>query len=701
MKKLFSLLLAALILAGSAVSCTKQPADEGYLCDFPLPDLYAGYGNVESAFPLYLEAEPFRDTRGFDENGKLISDGYITLPAFWMNGDTVYSIARYRAEVIDGGYKALKAHETTGEFGTIHDLQIQQGDTVETIHLTGLEGRKIRFYQGRTEPDGSFTILAEDITDYTADQSVYPYFLRYDQNGVLQEKLPVQPDDVFLFPEYVQFCGNLIAVRNENVQKYDRDRYGHYIEPLTVYNPDTGELKTLSETTASFCCTDDSIYWMETEQEMDIQRMEFEIHRWLYRWDPVTDTSEKIDEVFSDNRFYHIRYDPDRNLLIYDDYKEMYVYDLDTDEEWKIMESTVAIQPVSLRDGRLTIKVASSGILIYDIPDTIIPLADSRTPIRFCMQSANPPDAPEDHAMQVLRANGYSVKSETVYAAGDSDEYAFTMAKKLLAGDTDFDIFYVSTEMAQLLKQEYFADLSKYAALDQLYDTLPSGMKELLSLDGMPALLPTDIRTNISVSDDGVFPQSLSDLTGMSLKSTSVRMAFSPLLEQFTANYMARRLSEKQALTDLTALMKTAQDCIAAGNVTQSGKLTFRNYAMSVKDSQTAAPMLLLGEDYSHAYNGGFWAINPNTQNPELAGLTLCTMLLYDMDRNILPIYEDEPDERGKLFLDQLKNSVLGYQPIDWNDRIREFFTALENGTHTPESTAEDMLRWLKMARDE
>jgi len=698
MKRTLSLTLAVLILAGSLTACTAVPEEEDCLYDFPLPDLYAGYGNVESSLPLYLEAEPFHDTRGYDENGELICDGYVTAPALWMDGDTIYSIALYQAEVIDGGYEALL---TTDEYGTLQDLEIRRGDTVETIRLTGLEGRKIRFYQGRTEPDGSLTVLAEDLTDFIVSQTSYPYVMRFDKDGALREELPILPTGVFLEPGYVQMCGNLIAVRNENVQNYDRDRYGHVISTLTVYNPDTGELKTLSEATASFCCTDDYVYWMETEQEMDIQRMEFEIHRWLYRWDPVTDTAEKIDEVFSDNRFYHIRYDPDRNLLFYDDFYEMSVYDLTTDEEYKIMESTVAIEPVSVRGDRLIVDVFSSGILIYDIPGTILPLAESRTPVRFCMNTANPPAAPMDHVMKVLRANGYSVKGEAAYAAEDSGEYAFTMAKKLLAGDTDFDIFYVSTEMSQLLKQEYYADLSQYAALDQLYDDFPPGLRDLLSLDGMPALVINDLRTGITVSDDGVFPDSVGDLPGTALKSTSVRMALMPLFEQFSANYMAHRLSEKQAKSDLTALFETAQACMDAGNVTQSGKLAFRNTTMTLKASQTAAPMLLSGEDYSYAYAGGFWAINPNSPNPELAGLTLCTLILYDRERNSLPIYEDEPDARGQLFLDQLENSVLSYQPADWNDRLRDFFTALEEGTHTPESAAVEMLRWLKMARDE
>ena len=95
-----------------------------------------------------------------------------------------------------------------------------------------------------------------------------------------------------------------------------------------------------------------------------------------------------------------------------------------------------------------------------------------------------------------MELNGFSVRIESSPEMDPSTgnaytEYANTMAKKLLAGDTDFDLFWLSAETPTLFKEGYFTDLASgekestnLPASDVLYFVLENGDKIIVRPSG-------------------------------------------------------------------------------------------------------------------------------------------------------------------------------------------------------------------------
>ena len=210
------------------------------------------------------------------------------------------------------------------------------------------------------------------------------------------------------------------------------------------------------------------------------------------------DKSFVVHEEFrpTDISLRNMEYDSVNQILYFSTGEYIYSYSFDDGITRTIMlsgDKNLTLQGIT--DNAIIISNGNYATTVYERTTEKVSLNDNQVTLNlYRKMSLDDTDRHQD-IFRIMTVNGYSAKGET-YAIEDTDEYQFAMAKKLLAGDTDFDIFYVSTEMADLMKGQYYEDLSQYPLLNGYYDRMVPGVKELCTIDGVPALVPVNLYTN-------------------------------------------------------------------------------------------------------------------------------------------------------------------------------------------------------------
>lgn len=524
------------------------------------------------------------------------------------------------------------------------------------------------------------------------------------------------------------------------------DWFGSPYQDIYRYDLESGQTELLltgvsdftlrNETIVYLKCDgreDGSTYLSAEEKEEYKGRMYELFHRNLYTYDPTDETHTLLAPFHTENRALYIRLSVDGRTLYHGNYENLYAYSLETGESDKVMESTNLFVPGTMRNGLLPLGMGSSQVSLYKVPAEPVGLEQSRTALVFAQYlMGSTPSTPNEDIFGIVRQNGWNAAGEWGYTSTELDEYTNTMAKKLLAGDTDFDIFYVTTEMSQLFESPYYEDLSRYSLMNGYYDHMQPGAETICSIDGIPCLVPVDLYTFMNridtsvLSGEYILPRTLEEFiqfkdsvtleTGSYLLSANrAFVLFQPLFEQFAANFMNRTVADRQAEQDLIFLYETVYSLMNDNSVYLGEGGTRRNHAMDfvqnrgsfqLGEHQTVLPVLKISEDYGETWHGGFYAVNPNSPNKELAIIFLACMIENQLDigLEVSQLYNtgtDASDEVAELFLQQLADGVRGYQVPDFKGYLREQFEKIETGAMTPADAAEEMQRYLKMVRDE
>ena len=136
--------------------------------------------------------------------------------------------------------------------------------------------------------------------------------------------------------------------------------------------------------------------------------------------------------------------------------------------------------------------------------------------------------------------------------------------------------------------------------------------------------------------------------------------------------------------------------------------------AGSLREGETVMPVLRITEDYQQGWSGGFYAVNPNSPNKELAAVFLACYMendiysgtglaqLYMLSETAQEFVHGEGSEEiYALFKEQLASGVRNHEVADFGMYLYEQFKQIQSGALLPSAAAEETFRYLKMIRDE
>ena len=222
---------------------------------------------------------------------------------------------------------------------------------------------------------------------------------------------------------------------------------------------------------------------------------------------------------------------------------------------------------------------------------------------------------------------------------GGMDEYYDTLIRKLMAKDTDFDLFVIDPGMYEVIAKSMFEDLSQHAGIAQNVAAMVPGMQNLLSQDGKIIGAPLRINipyitySNLPLARYGIQPptEPVMTLDGYKALFSGVTDSFqwehptvavNPryLFEQYIAGFLTGEKEVTEA--GVAALMGELKDMLDAGMLTEdfSWEGLFAVKESFYMDYKTARALLpLLDADSRTVVGVDLLCVNPYAANKELA----------------------------------------------------------------------------------
>lgn len=614
-----------------------------------------------------------RDVIGIRETGG--EYGPFVAPIMYQSAEKGYLLPNAPEEVILAGNDMARQYIYGSE--ALNRIEIYStpdctGEPEKIVELTGLENKALFHWLYADEETGHFTCIGNE---NTAKEG---YFYEFSETGELLRKLPVPGMDLWHMRMVNKSClyGDVYYYVIPVPGTFD-------IEPIyDLYrrNFSDGTYEKIEENITAADFEGDTVYYLKRKSNNYL-----EADGSLYRMDLITLEKEELAEM---NVIKHhatpirsLVMNDERNLVYYATDFDAFTFNPETKERIHIIHSGSAfVEPVEIVGSTLYCTIGQAGYFLYDLPEEPVPYTDALTPLRFlAYYPASAADAqyyaqtgynPYDYTsvFDLMQTNGYASYSEAGLLT-NKEEYAHAMAKKLMAGDSDFDLFYVSTEMAQLFDSQYYEDLTRYSRLScDYFDEMVPGLKDICTIDGRLSLVPLSLNAQIMVIDNSLaegtvtFPRTVADLLNLAdsvtltdgsylMGGNRAATALRKLFEEFAANYILSDLDDETALADLTNLYEMCtllgendKMLLSRGYNAQKRLITFgMNNGMDVTfhgDIQSGS-LPKINENYKTPVSGEFWAINPNSKNKELAGAFLLCFLGQNRVNTLLITYYD------------------------------------------------------------
>ena len=505
-------------------------------------------------------------------------------------------------------------------------------------------------------------------------------------------------------------------------------------------SPWTEEHSVIGENVVAYCVSDGEVYYV-TENMND----SFETEYRLYRYLPDTAESEEVSALPVKPRSYtpfldpNIAYDSTNRILYYQAGSAGFACILDTGENVQISRDAPAL--LNLSHGKLVLKSGNDSAELYKLPENPEDLSAQMPTLLAADYSIGGEQNSfyYDKILSVMEESGTYIAVKPAYTSDDRAEYAHTMAKKLMAGDTDFDIFRITTEMSALMKEQYYENLSEYEVLAPHFGRMLPGIPELCTIDSTLALVPTKLSYDMlyihdrfakvtadlpaslgSVCEfaDRISPQLKDGVPFMVLPNAYI--LFRPWFAQFASNYIYGGMDDDTAAADLAELYRTIDALVRHPAVAVSAEAGQDSYielkrsvssrSKSVKSGRRLIPCFPVKEGYRPVVSGEFWAINPNSKNKELAADFLAAVMVQEQRNSETLMYDIWDDnstyaDGAKELFDAMKSaaavSLRSYDIPDLIPILAEQFARMEAGTLTPEDAAAELFRYLKMTRNE
>lgn len=700
MKKVLSLILTALLLAGCSTDKTKNSADEIISSAVDLENLQmeAVPGVVGSTIRHLTDITTFKTNEEVDY--------FVSAPSVCMSGGKTYLIRNFPDELI--GADAFYSFIDTGEFFT--EIEVYIGDDYsepsEIIELTGFEDDNAKKTWSSIYRDES-----EDRFYLTGSVKVgeeYPGMLYiFDGHGSLisRQELSFNRLNPHLIHDgyiYVHHSGG---------------EWGRKAS-LTAENIESGEEIRLTQNALTVFRGDDGVYCLSLEANED-----YENEYVLFRY--TGDLSQPVKimtiplETIGEGKINFAAYDSDAGALYWSEMNKIHV--IYGGRDYSLLQTQSASSEILQLSGeRLLLGVGCNQIAVYQAENKFDSLTDQQISIRVCTYGPGKAYFEGMFAapLEKMNAAGMFVNFEYTYLTESDTEYVTTMAKKFLAGDTDFDLFLVETSMGELFDKNYYEDLWEYPVLAEYMDQALDGVKELCSIDGKLAVIPRLIQFN------GMFHTTEQNASQKAMKyrefidsaektgeayhfaAPNILRMYDPWFTELSSNFMARIITDEQAESDLEMLYR---DMLEVSNSDAfyfgsdfSDKSVMYKYRIN-GTSSNIAPLPTIGEDYRYAASGMFLGVNPNSENKDIAAaymayyLDMCTKnQLYQPDQYFVTSNQDNSALR-----DMLKSSIRAHKDSDLYYHADDTIGELLIGKITPEEAANRTYRYLRMMRDE
>ena len=674
-------------------------------------------GYIGSSLVKQTELTPFKTAEQVDL--------FVSHPLLHTTAGKSYVLRRFPADLEDGP-------------GTYDDFVIQGSSMPkeievytgfdftaepERIPLTALEEREMTFYGLSANTDNTYTALSYQ---QVGKNSYQPYLHIFDSNGNLIDESPIKID-LLKFDVYYPYGDALYYIEQYRLKKNA---------------PMSDGVTTVDEDAIAFTRQGTELYYVRSvvDENHDAQRS-----LWVY--DLITGEKREIAEINSGRKMNSIAYDAVNEVLYFSDYSYIYAHPLSVGGDIKVaaaLDTTITLLDAS--NGCLSAKIGHNQIAMYTLPESPASMNRDKITLRICVADMEKGKFAENNRelLMAMEVNGISVTIEETYIGTtlNSDEYMSTMAKKLLAGDSDFDLFCVNTRMSSLFKEGYYEDLTKYPVLNAYYDLMLPGVTSLCTVGETLSFVPASLSTTMALADttltggkahpipellDDMLPymnslsDTLQDNDGYFIRSGLVRSVMDMWFDQYLANFMAKTVDDDTAYADLEKLYTAVQDMLNhpsvsvdrsatsyGGRVSQSyfSQIDNFGYNSARKDSEIIAATPKINAAYGEPFYGSFYAINPNSENKELAALFLAFFM--ENSREDSRIYtgttqhtEETRTDVSDLFRNQLENGIRAYELSGWLMYLNEKVDGILNGTLTPADAAEETFRYLKMTRDE
>ena len=646
-------------------------------------------------------------------------DNFVTYPVFDISGEYTYLIRSFPEEFTTGDeYYAFIAGE--GEnFGIEIYKTPDYTSPVETVYLEDFEGKK---YSPRAlEYDSASNTFRLLINENFDEEYIYMLY-RFDRDGKYIDSTEADPSG---YEDYIIFGGKLYSVKNNG--------NSHTLGKLKCEDPFAESETVIHEKALCVFVSDNRLYFVANDVLPDYSTM----YR-LYSYDPESSTKTAIMDIENGERYTSASYDAENGILYCSDLSEIYaIRDGEASLVLNTYKASTALQCVD--NGYIFMTLGLNQLSLYMTDSAPDSLDDSKMVLRVCYPIETDGTNLWSDALTIMNASGLSVELEIVYSSSSEEEYVNTMAKKFLAGDTDFDIFVVSEEMSELFVSEYYADLAAFDVLRDRFDHMIPGMSELMSIDGKKALLPSGSLTLTSVfytdfayAETYGMPESYSDLLApdatldenvylWSMKNTF--NLFEHRFDNLADNFMAKTVSDEQTKSDILRLFKEAAESVTNPAIKLGSGYSDCKSIYTVRNHQGTRELVIpvqnVGEGYKNSVNGMFFGINPNSPNQILAASFIAYYFntahewseqnLYFTDRSetLLNYYETRMSNGENIretyshYLTLIENSVRGSEIEGMRSLLFDLCIGVEQGTTTPTEAADELYRFVKMARDE
>jgi len=702
MKKLLIIMLSALLLAGCGTDETKKGANEIISSAVDLDNLQMNPepGVVGSTIRHLTDITAFKT----DEE----VDNFISAPPVCISGEKTYLIRNFPEELT--GADAFYSFIETKEY--FSEIEVYTGDDYsapsEVIELKGFDDPDVNrtwrtiYYDESAEKfylTGSMKIGEE-----------YPGVLHiFSKDGSLISWQELSFDRL---NDHLIHDGMIYIL-------HSRGDWGRKAS-LTAENIETGEEISISETALTVFRGEDCIYYLSLEADEDYNNEYV-----LFRCGDDPGSSERIMSVpldtIGEDKLNFAAYDSNSGALYWSDFNGIHV--IYGGKDYSLLKTqSASAQILQLSGERLLLEIGCNQIAVYQAESDFESLADQQIALKVCCYGFG-----EDYMkgmfgspLEQMNAAGMLVDFEYTFITNSKEEYISTMAKKFLAGDTDFDLFIVESTMSELFEGEYFEDLGSYSVLAEYMDQAIDGVKGLCTIDGKLALIPRTLTLNM-LQDKANPKEEPPVMTYREFMDNAEKpedgmywfggmdegRAMLPWFKELQSNFTQRTVSDEKVREDLEMLYT---DMLTLGKndafiiEREYSEQPIRYRVDSVGTSTYAAPIPSLGVDYKPSVSGIYLGMNPNSKNKDIAAAYMAYYLDMCVTNRFYQTEEYFETYDGKscpAYREQLKNCIRRTEDSELFWQISDISTELVSGKITPSEAAEKTFRYMKMVRDE
>lgn len=643
-------------------------------------------------------------------------DGYITAPLVYMTDEHYYVVRNFPEELsnADEVHNYISKNECFREIEIYNKLN---NELSEIIQLRGIDDTKIIYYSL------NYNEIKENyyITGYCENK---PMLFVFDKNGMLlhsKELFSNLIDNHVVYGDYLYFLDG-------------SNTHGEGSFNLLRESIITGEVEVYETGVECVFQSENQLYYIKS-----YINEKFDNDRSLFRYSDTEVSGLWVIDLNFDYNIKSAAYDETNNILYFSDLS--YIMKYQNNEVYTVISTHNSSADIMQFDNNyITVFVGYNQMSLFKVTDIYTSIEAQQMVLKVCCLDFDEREFTKHYqtVLQQMGANNVPVRFEFTYITSSEDEYINTMSKKLLAGDIDFDIFYIDTSMSQLFDNNYFTNLGDCDVLVEYYDAMIPGLQEICCIDEVISLVPTHLYSDVFIYNNvdyteyiDLYKDSWEILDAAKLREPNSSQyliggqdavhILMPWFKQLATNYMGSIIDDKKAMRDLQILYEDIYKIDNLVSIYTDDDSYEYNYDIEVIDNSgtegdkhhTLCPVMLMDEEYKYAIDGCFLAVNPKSQNKDLAiafmaylmNAGMNEMLIYDSmyyvhEQNIESRYS-EIYTSADILKYQIAKGVRSYEIPDLYNYIVNVQEDLIIGDIDSITAANQTLDFLKMIRDE